>query len=62
VSTLKAVRQARGLSREKVAARIGYSAKQLERWEKGTSPVKDMHLLALASVYQVDVSELKEAA
>lgn len=62
VSRLQAVRSARGLSREKVGARIGYSAKQIERWEKGVTPVKPMHLMALAEVYGVDVTDLEEAA
>lgn len=55
---LRAARDARGLSREKVAARIGYSAKQIERWENGETPVKRMHLMALARVYEVEVETL----
>lgn len=59
-SRLQAVRVSRGLSREKVAAKVGFSSKQLERWEKGTTPTKRMHLLALAEVYGVTVEELEE--
>ena len=58
-SRLQAVRVERGLSRAKVAARLGMSEKQVERWENGTTPIKEMHLLALASVYQVDVEDLE---
>lgn len=61
---LRAAREYTGLSREKVAARIGCSAKTIERWEKGKTPVRRYHLLALAEVYGVDVEELegREAA
>lgn len=61
-SRLRAVRDERQLSREKVAAKIGSSAKQIERWENGTTPVKRWHLMALAEVYGVSVEELEEPA
>lgn len=61
-SHLQAVREARRLSRENVAAKIGMSAKTLERWENGTTEVKRLHLLALAEIYGVSVEELEEVA
>ncbi len=59
-SHLQTIREARRLSRADVATRLGMSAKQLERWEKGKTDVKRMHLLALADIYEVPVEELEE--
>ena len=59
-TSLRAVRDARGLSREKVARRLGISAKTIERMENGETEVKDIHYLAFAAVYGVPVEELKE--
>lgn len=61
-SRLQELRESRDLSRRKVATRLGVSEKQLERWEKGTTPLKGFHLLALAAVYGVDVDEIEEVA
>lgn len=61
-SRLEAVRDERGLKRPTVARQLGISTKQLERWEKGTSPVKRVHLLALAAIYDVPVEELEGVA
>jgi len=61
-SHLQTIREARRLSRAGVATRLGMSAKQLERWEKGKTDVKRMHLLALADIYEVPVEELEEVA
>ncbi|MBA3565243.1 MAG: helix-turn-helix transcriptional regulator [Actinobacteria bacterium] len=59
-SHLQTIREARRLSRADVATRLGMSPKQLERWEKGKTDVKRMHLLALADIYDVPVEELEE--
>lgn len=59
-SRLRAVRDARGLSREKVARQLGISSKTVERMEKGVTEVKDIHYLAFAHVYEVDIQDLKE--
>ncbi len=61
-SHLQTIREARRLSRTDVATRLGMSAKQLERWEKGKTDVKRMHLLALADIYEVPVEELEGVA
>ncbi len=61
-SHLQTIREARRLSRADVATRLGMSTKQLERWEKGKTDVKRMHLLALADIYDVPVEELEEVA
>lgn len=52
--TLQEAREQYGLSREKVAARIGVSSKTIERWEKGSTPIRRYQLLALADLYGVD--------
>ena len=59
-SHLQAVREKRRLKRPSVAKDLGISTKQLERWENGTTPVKRVHLLALAAIYKVPVEELEE--
>ena len=61
-SHLQTIRETRRLSRAAVATRLGMSAKQLERWEKGKTDVKRMHLLALADIYDVPVEDLEEVA
>lgn len=61
-SRLQQIRQQRHLSRRQVASVIGYSEKQLERWEKGVTRIKRGQLLMLAEVYGVDVSDLEVAA
>jgi transcriptional regulator with XRE-family HTH domain len=49
-----------GLSREKVAASLGVSSKTIERWERGTSPVKRYQLIRLAELYGVAIASLEE--
>lgn len=53
---------ARGLSRQRVASELGLSPRHLKRLETGESPVKRVHLLALAAIYGVPVTDLEEAA
>lgn len=58
---LREAREELGLSRERTAARLipPVSAKTLERWEKGISPIKGYRLLQLADLYGVPVGLLK---
>lgn len=60
-TSLQAVREGRQLSRAAVARRLGLSEQTIYRMERGKTEVKDVHLIALASVYEVDVNTLKEA-
>lgn len=62
MSGLREARDYLGLSREKVAAKVGISSKTLERWEKGETPVKRYQLQQLAEVYGVSVDDLEKAA
>jgi DNA-binding transcriptional regulator YiaG len=59
-----AARKAEGLAREKVVRQLEppVSAKTLERWERGVSPVPNWRLRQLAVVYGVTVASLKAAA
>ena len=58
MSTLKEIREERGLSRAQVAAKIDMSERHLYRLENGQSPVRRIHLAALADVYEIPVEEL----
>ena len=60
-TSLQAVREGRQLSRAAVARRLGLSEQTIYRMERGKTEVKDVYLIALASVYEVDVNTLKEA-
>ena len=48
----------RGFTRRRVATELGVTERQIWRWERGESPVKRLHLLALAGVYGVPVETL----
>lgn len=61
-SGLMEIRMARGLSRQRVASELGLSLRHFTRLETGVSPVKRVHLLALAEIYGVPVTDLEEAA
>lgn len=58
------VREAEGLSREKVVRLLDppVSTKTLERWERGVSPIDRWRLRQLAAVYRVRLSDLEEAS
>jgi transcriptional regulator with XRE-family HTH domain len=58
---LRELRTGLGLSREKVAARLGVSSKTIERAEQGAR-VKRAFLIELAELYGVRLDELEEAA
>ena len=62
-SKLQALREFTGLSHEKVARELGISAKTLERWERGTTPIKRYQAAQLAELYVqfgVDASQVIE--
>jgi transcriptional regulator with XRE-family HTH domain len=56
--TLVAARERLGLSRAKVATKLGVSEKTIYRWERGLTPVRLYQLRALAELYEVDVEDL----
>lgn len=62
-SPLRAAREAEGLSREEVTRLLKrpVSAKTLERWEKGITPVRRSYLRELAAIYKVPLSDLESA-
>lgn len=53
-----------GLSREQVVRLLDppVSAKTLERWERGVSPVKRPRLRELAAIYRVRLADIEDAA
>lgn len=55
-----AARKAEGLAREKVVRQLEppVSAKTLERWERGDTPVPKHRLRQLAQIYRVRVNEV----
>ena len=55
---LKARRAAHGMSQEQVAEALGVSRQAVSKWENGTAEPSTSNLLALAKLYEVDVSEL----
>lgn len=61
--TLWGAREAMGLSRERVAPQLDppVSAKTLERWEKGITPVPRWRLAQFARLYRVKVRDLEGA-
>lgn len=58
---LQNLRTAQGLSRERLAARIGVCSKTIERWESGESDLKLKVMQALAGCLGVDVSDVISA-
>lgn len=57
-------REGEGLSRERVARLLDppVSAKTLERWERGLTPVPRHRLRQLAQIYRMRVGDLSVAA
>lgn len=55
---LKARRTQRGFTQEYVAEALGVSRQAVSKWENGTAEPSTSNLLALAKLYEVDVSEL----
>jgi len=62
-SALWLAREAEGLAREKVAPLLEppITAKTLERWEKGITPVPRWRLRQLAKVYKTKIGALLDA-
>ena len=46
------------MSQEQVAEALGVSRQAVSKWENGTAEPSTSNLLALAKLYEVDVSEL----
>ena len=57
-SLAEARRAAHGMSQEQVAEALGVSRQAVSKWENGTAEPSTSNLLALAKLYEVDVSEL----
>lgn len=57
-SWLLSMRTQQGLSRERLAARVGVCSKTVERWESGQSDLKLKAMQALAACLGVDVSDV----
>jgi DNA-binding transcriptional regulator YiaG len=57
-------RLAENLSREKVVRLLDppVSAKTLERWERGITPVPKWRVRQLAAIYRIRLSDLKDVA
>lgn len=62
VSKIEQARRDRGLTRSEVAAKLEMSERQVIRLERGETPVRRVHLLALAEIYGVSPDDLEEAA
>ena len=62
-SPLRAIREEAGLTREQVCELLDppVSTKTLERWEKGTTPIKHRRMKQLALIYRVHPRELVKA-
>ena len=61
-SRLEVARLARGLSRARVGAQLGVSEKTVYRMERGATEVKEIHYLAFARLYDMQVADLKGEA
>ena len=59
---IERIRIEKGLTRSQVAERLEMSERQIFRLERGVTPIRKVHLLALAEVLGVDPSELLEDA
>jgi len=59
---LKLLRQSNGLSRREIAEGLGVDISAVAAWENGRYSPRDKHLKNLASVLDVDVSELFSTA
>lgn len=59
---LEGLRKQKGLSRAAVAAKLDLSERHVYRLERGQTPLKRLHALALAEVYEVDVRVVENAA
>lgn len=57
-TTLTSLRQARGLSQEQLAAKLGLSRQAISNWERDESVPDTANLIALAGLYGVTLDEL----
>ncbi len=57
--TLRDLREARGMSRERLADAVGRSADAVSTWELGRNKPRRSTLVRIANALRVDVSELE---
>ena len=57
--SLKAARVNAGLSQKEVASKLGVSIHTIINWERGITKPKKYTLMALSSIYNIDINELK---
>lgn len=55
---LAALRRARGLSQEELAAQLGVSRQAVSKWERAESSPDTDNLIALAKLFQISLDEL----
>ena len=59
---IRALRQQRGLSREKLAQQLGISATAVYKWECGLSEPSSANLQRMAALFRVSLDELASLA
>ena len=59
--TLKGLRAQAGFSLTTAAAELGLSVRQLQRLERGTTPLRRLHILGMAAVYRVEPDAVEAA-
>ena len=57
--TLKAARVNANLTQQEVSDKLGVSKHTITNWETGRTKIKKVCVMALASVYKLDVEDLK---
>ena len=57
--TLKAARINAGFLQKEVADKLGVSIHTITNWERGITKPKKHTLMVLASIYNIDINELK---
>ena len=58
---IRKAREGKGLSREKLAARLGRTSSTIQRWESGDSDPTFVDIVRLAAITGADIEELAEA-
>jgi DNA-binding XRE family transcriptional regulator len=56
---LRALRESKGLTRQKVAHALGLSERTVIRHEDGTTPLRRLHVLAYAEFFGVKPEEVE---
>ena len=57
--TIATWRKDRNVSQEVLAKKLGVTSKTVRNWETGETPLKKIHLYAIAHALEVDVSQIK---